>query len=104
MSDLPAILAGKVVYPLQESAFRRPTFRYLAELEQTQWLSRAEMEQLQVEKLRALLDDLREQPTSRVLEVEAVEGGLQVCEQYTVEVEGQAKPACVARAIMRLYF
>ena len=28
----------------------------------------------------------------------------QVCEQYTVEVDGQAKPACVARAIMRLYF
>lgn len=52
---LPAILAGKVIYPLQESAFRRPTFQYLAELEQTQWLSRAELEQLQVEKLRALL-------------------------------------------------
>jgi len=39
-----------------------------------------------------------------LLEVEPVEGGLQVAEQYTVEVEGQAKPACVARAIMRLYF
>ena len=39
-----------------------------------------------------------------LLEVEPVEGGLQICEQYTVEVEGQAKPACVARAIMRLYF
>ena len=36
--------------------------------------------------------------------VEPVAGGLQVTEQYTVEVEGQAKPACVAEAIMRLYF
>ena len=39
-----------------------------------------------------------------LLEVEPVEGGLQVCEQCTMEIEGQAKPACVARAIMRLYF
>jgi hypothetical protein len=29
---------------------------------------------------------------------------LQVSEQYTVEIEGQPKPACVAEAIMRLYF
>ena len=36
--------------------------------------------------------------------VEPVAGGLQVTEQYSVEVEGQAKPACVAEAIMRLYF
>jgi acyl dehydratase len=36
--------------------------------------------------------------------VEPVTGGLQVTEQYTVEIEGQAKPACVAEAIMRLYF
>jgi acyl dehydratase len=36
--------------------------------------------------------------------VEPVTGGLQVTEQYTVEIEGQPKPACVAEAIMRLYF
>jgi len=36
--------------------------------------------------------------------VEIVAGGLQVSEQYTVEIEGEAKPACVAEAIMRLYF
>jgi acyl dehydratase len=36
--------------------------------------------------------------------VEVVTGGLQVTEQYTVEIEGQSKPACVAEAIMRLYF
>jgi len=39
-----------------------------------------------------------------LLKVEPVTGGLQVTEQYTVEVEGQPKPGCVAEAIMRLYF
>ena len=39
-----------------------------------------------------------------LLKVEEVPGGLQVTEQYSVEVEGQEKPACVAVAIMRLYF
>jgi acyl dehydratase len=39
-----------------------------------------------------------------LLKVEPVTGGLQVSEQYTVEIEGQPKPACVAEAIMRLYF
>jgi acyl dehydratase len=39
-----------------------------------------------------------------LLKVEPVAGGLQVTEQYTVEVDGQPKPACVAEAIMRLYF
>ena len=39
-----------------------------------------------------------------LLNVEQVPGGLQVTEQYTVEIEGQPKPACVAAALMRLYF
>ena len=39
-----------------------------------------------------------------LLAVEEAAGGLQVKEQYTVEIEGQPKPACVAEAIMRLYF
>jgi hypothetical protein len=33
-----------------------------------------------------------------------VPGGLQMAEQYTVEIDGEAKPACVADAIMRAYF
>jgi acyl dehydratase len=41
---------------------------------------------------------------SVLLKVEPVDGGLQLAERYTVEVEGQPKPACVAEAIMRLYF
>lgn len=56
MLKLPASLAGRVVYPLQERVFKRPTFSYLAELEQSQWLSRAGVEALQLEKLRRLLE------------------------------------------------
>ena len=36
--------------------------------------------------------------------IEEVKGGVQVTEVYTAEVEGEAKPACVAEAIMRWYF
>jgi acyl dehydratase len=39
-----------------------------------------------------------------LLKVEEVTGGLQMTEQYTVEIDGQPKPACVAEAIMRAYF
>ena len=39
-----------------------------------------------------------------LLKVEEVPGGLQMSEQYTVEIEGESKPACVAEAIMRAYF
>lgn len=39
-----------------------------------------------------------------LLRAEEVPGGLQVAEQYTVEIEGEPKPACVAEAIMRAYF
>jgi acyl dehydratase len=42
--------------------------------------------------------------TCVLLKVEPVAGGLQITEQYTVEVDGEAKPACVAEAIMRAYF
>lgn len=36
--------------------------------------------------------------------IEEVSGGLQLTEQYTVEIDGETKPACVAEAIMRIYF
>lgn len=39
-----------------------------------------------------------------LLKLEEVTGGLQLAEQYTVEIDGEAKPACVAEAIMRVYF
>jgi phenylacetate-CoA ligase len=52
---MPSAVAGSVIYPLQERAFRRPTFGYLAILERSQWLDRSEVEGLQLEKLRKLL-------------------------------------------------
>ena len=39
-----------------------------------------------------------------LLDVQEVQGGLQLSEQYSVEVEGQPKPACVATTLARLYF
>lgn len=51
----PFLLSRHVVYPLQERAFKRPTFSYLAELEKTQWLSRDAVEEYQLSKLRTLL-------------------------------------------------
>jgi acyl dehydratase len=40
----------------------------------------------------------------RLLAVEDFTGGLQVTEEFTVEVEGERTPACVAEVVMRLYF
>jgi acyl dehydratase len=37
------------------------------------------------------------------LSVEDVEGGVQVVNQITVEIEGQEKPACVAELVGRFY-
>jgi acyl dehydratase len=37
------------------------------------------------------------------LSVEEVQGGLQVVNQVTVEVEGQTKPGCVAETVIRYY-
>lgn len=39
-----------------------------------------------------------------LLGLEEVPGGLQFIEQCTIEIEGGAKPACVAEVIMRLAF
>jgi acyl dehydratase len=41
---------------------------------------------------------------SRNLSVEAVDGGLQMVNQVTIEIEGQDKPACVAETVSRFYF
>jgi phenylacetate-CoA ligase len=49
------LLSRRVVYPLQERLLKRPTFPYLDSLERSQWLSRDEVEDLQSEKLSALL-------------------------------------------------
>jgi acyl dehydratase len=60
-----------------------------------------------LDKLRfpsAVLSGSRVRAHCVLLEVQEVAGGLQIKEQCTVEIEGQPKPACVAEAIMRLYF
>ncbi len=51
----PRAWAAHAVYRLQERAIARPTFGYLGALEKSQWLDRAGIEQLQLEKLQALL-------------------------------------------------
>ena len=51
---IPA-LVRHALYPLHEALLRRPTFRQVAALERTQWLSRGEIEALQLERLAALL-------------------------------------------------
>jgi acyl dehydratase len=40
----------------------------------------------------------------RILAVEDVKNSLQLTEEYTVEIEGQTRPACVAECVMRVYF
>lgn len=35
--------------------------------------------------------------------VEAVPGGVQTTEAFTIEIDGEKKPACVAEAILRFY-
>ncbi len=41
---------------------------------------------------------------AKVLAVEPFKGGLQVTEEFTVEIDGLTRPACVAETIARLYF
>ncbi len=48
-------ISRTVIYPLQEKLLNRPTFQYLAAIEQSQWLSRQAIEALQVAKLQRLL-------------------------------------------------
>ena len=39
-----------------------------------------------------------------LLSAEEVKNSLELVEKYTIEVEGQDRPACIAEAIMRVYF
>ena len=39
-----------------------------------------------------------------LVDVAEAKGSLQLTEQYAVEIEGEARPACVAECVMRLYF
>jgi phenylacetate-CoA ligase len=46
-----SIIVNKIVFPLQEFVKRKPTFQYWDELERSQWLSPAELSQLQLRRL-----------------------------------------------------
>lgn len=40
----------------------------------------------------------------RLISADEAKGSLELVEEYSVEVEGQERPACVAECVMRLYF
>jgi len=50
------LLVNKVLFPLQEMIKRKPTYAYLHELERSQWLSARELQQLQLKRLKGLLE------------------------------------------------
>ena len=52
-------ISRRLIYPLQEKLVQRPTFAYLANLEQSQWYSREDIESLQLQKLKNLLSSAK---------------------------------------------
>ncbi len=50
-----SFLTKNIIYPLHERLMQRPTFAYVEELERSQWFSREAVEQLQMQKLKVLL-------------------------------------------------
>ena len=52
----------------------------------------------------AVLAGSRVRGRAKVVAVEAFKGGLQVTEEFTIEIDGHSRPACVAETIARLYF
>ena len=49
-------LVGRVLFPLHERLKRKPTFRWLRELERTQWLPPDRLREFQFDRLRRLLE------------------------------------------------
>ncbi len=54
------LIARHVICPLHERLLGRPTFRYLRELERSQWFAPTDLRTLQRVKLKALLEHARE--------------------------------------------
>jgi len=50
------LIVNKVTFPLQEFVKRKPTYEYLRALEQSQWLTPAELHELQLRRLTEQLD------------------------------------------------
>ena len=40
----------------------------------------------------------------KLVSAEEAKGSIELVEEYSVEIEGQQRPACVAECVMRLYF
>lgn len=60
-----------------------------------------------INKLRfpnAVVSGSRIRALCKLVSVTPVKDSLELVEEYTVEVEGQDRPACVAECVMRLYF
>jgi acyl dehydratase len=84
-----------------------PALRGLAEAREPLFPGVTRMVNYGLDKLRfpnAVRSGSRVRAHYVLLKVEEIPGGLQLTEQYTVEIEGESKPACVAEAIVRAYF
>lgn len=60
-----------------------------------------------INKLRfpnAVVAGSRVRARCKLVAADEAKGSLQLVEEYTVEIEGQDRPACVAECVMRLYF
>lgn len=52
----------------------------------------------------AVLSGSRIRARCKLLSATEAKGSIELVEEYTVEVEGAKRPACVAECVMRLYF
>jgi acyl dehydratase len=60
-----------------------------------------------INKLRfpnAVVSGSRIRARCKLVSATEAKGSIELVEEYTVEVEGQERPACVAECVMRLYF
>ena len=54
--------------------------------------------------VNAVREGSRVRGRSKLVAVDEFKGGLQITEEFTVELEGETKPALVGEVLMRLYF
>ncbi len=54
--------------------------------------------------VNAIREGARVRGRTKLLAVDEFKGGLQITEEFTAEIEGETKPACVGEVLMRLYF
>jgi len=60
-----------------------------------------------INKLRfpnAVVSGSRIRAHCKLVSAEEAKGSIELVEEYSVEIEGQDRPACVAECVMRLYF